>query len=188
MTAREAAVAANAEDRIAIGSEALAQGLLLVRSATINVVRLQLAMERCDRRAAIETMDEVMRLDRRLDELVGALAPDRLTDEAGAVERQHRALAVERLVLVAGTSGPHLTPVSSHWIDPEPSGAGSSMSEAVPSCIEPDAPEEAHSGHAGLALLLLAALALLCGTAAYLLLTESGRGLVGGWTAISGAG
>jgi hypothetical protein len=50
-----------------VGSEELAEGLMLVRASTIKVIRLQLAMERNDRRLALEAVDELVALDRRLE-------------------------------------------------------------------------------------------------------------------------
>lgn len=157
------------------GAEALAQGLLLARASTINLARLQLAMERCDRRAAIETLDELLTIERRMGALAGDLAPDDLRDEAGELDEQHRALAVERLVLAAGTKGPLLAAVPERWIDQPPSAP-----EAVPACIAADTPEELRRVDAGHALVALIVAALLAGTAAFLFFTHAGRGLIGG--------
>ena len=45
-----------------LGSDALAEGLMLVRASTLKMIRLQLAMERHDRRAAIEAVDDLVAL------------------------------------------------------------------------------------------------------------------------------
>ena len=55
-------LASGAANQDRIGSKALARGLLLMRASAIHVVRLQLAMERRDRKAALRTVDELMRL------------------------------------------------------------------------------------------------------------------------------
>src|SRR5260370_38296493 len=59
-----------------IGSEELAEGLMLVRASTLKVVRFQLAMERQDRRVALEAVDDLVAPDRRLrDYLADVPAP-----------------------------------------------------------------------------------------------------------------
>jgi len=86
-----------------IGSEELAEGLMLVRASTLKVVRLQLAMERQDRRVALEAVDDLVALDRRLQ--------DYLADVPAAAEQLlfRRALDDERAILnhekLALTSG-----------------------------------------------------------------------------------
>ena len=77
MSASEAVTAfptARTGERPAIGSEQLAKGLLLVRASTLNVIRLQLAMERRDRPVALQTVDELMLLDRQIGEFMADLA------------------------------------------------------------------------------------------------------------------
>ena len=76
-----------------IGSEALAEGLMLVRASTLKVVRFQLAMERQDRRGALEAVDDLVALDRRLR--------DYLSDVPAAAEQLlfRSALDAERTML-----------------------------------------------------------------------------------------
>src|SRR5215813_10033443 len=83
-----------------VGSEELAEGLMLVRASTLKVIRLQLAMERHDRRLAQEAVDDLVALDRRLEDyLADVSAPlmfrRELEAERGAVNR-------EKLTLAAG--------------------------------------------------------------------------------------
>ena len=83
-----------------VGSDALAEGLMLVRASTLKMIRLQLAMERHDRRVAQEAVDELVALDRRLEDyLADVSAPlmfrRELEAERGAVNR-------EKLTLAAG--------------------------------------------------------------------------------------
>jgi len=54
----------------AIGSEELAEGLMLVRASNLKMIRFQLAMERNDRRVALETVDDLVALDRRLQDYI----------------------------------------------------------------------------------------------------------------------
>ena len=185
MAASDAAAAIrsepNAEGHKAVEMDALARGLLLVRASTISIVRLQLAMERCDRRVAIESLDDLMLLDRRIGDIVDTLAADDLTADAEALDRRQRALAVERLVLAAGTSGAGLTPLGDQWIEQPPiTLAVARQTEAVPACIAPDAAEEPRRNHIGLALIVLITAATLFGAAAFFFLTDAGRGLIGG--------
>ena len=61
----------------AIGGDELAEGLMLVRASTLKMIRLQLAMERNDRRVALQAVDDLVALDRRLrDYLSGVRATD----------------------------------------------------------------------------------------------------------------
>ena len=53
-----------------VGSEELAESLTLVRASTLKMIRLQLAMERNDRRVALEAVDELVAIDRRLQDCI----------------------------------------------------------------------------------------------------------------------
>ena len=50
----------------AIGSDDLVEGLMLVRASTLKMIRLQLALDRRDRHVALESLDDLVALDRRL--------------------------------------------------------------------------------------------------------------------------
>lgn len=99
---------------LAPGYEELGQGLMLLRASAMKMVRLQLAMERRDRRAAMETLDELVVLDGRIRDLL-------TVDDhpmCRQLEEERSALVRERLLLAAGTSGPRLTPDQPAWIEP----------------------------------------------------------------------
>jgi len=88
------------ETEAPVGSEELAEGLMLVRASTLKMIRLQLAMERRDRVVAQEAVDDLVALDRRLEDyLADVSAPlmfrRELEAERGAVNR-------EKLTLGAG--------------------------------------------------------------------------------------
>lgn len=89
-------------DTTPIGGDELAEGLMLVRASTLKMIRLQLAMERRDRRVAIEAVDDLVALDRRLqqylDEVPAVREPLLLKRE---VEAERAALNHERLTLAA---------------------------------------------------------------------------------------
>ena len=59
-----------------VGSDELAEGLLLVRASTLKMIRLQLAMERQDRRVALEAVDDLVALDRRLGDYLADVPAD----------------------------------------------------------------------------------------------------------------
>jgi hypothetical protein len=107
-----------------IGQAELAEGLMLVRASTLKMLRLQLAMERRDRRFAIETVDELVALDRCLSECLAAvpLASDQaglameLDDERAALNREKLTLAAQVI-----TRDPWVEPQAEpDPIDPEP--------------------------------------------------------------------
>ena len=88
-----------------IGSEDLAEGLMLVRASTLKVIRLQLAMERRDRRVALEAVDDLVALDRSLEDYL-AKVPTANDDGVfgNVLELERAALNVEKHTLVAGIS------------------------------------------------------------------------------------
>ena len=89
----------------AIGSEDLAEGLMLVRASTLKVIRLQLAMERRDRRVALEAVDDLVALDRSLEDYL-AKVPTANDDGifGNVLELERAALNVEKHTLAAGIS------------------------------------------------------------------------------------
>ena len=54
------------ETAISVGSNELAEGLMLLRASTLKIIRLQLAIERRDRQVALTAVDDLVSLDRRL--------------------------------------------------------------------------------------------------------------------------
>src|SRR5580765_7148755 len=108
-----------------IGSDELAEGLMLVRASTLKVVRFQLAMERQDRRVALEAVDDLVALDRRLrDYLANVPAAAEQLLFRNALDDERNMLNHEKLALVAEV------------VRREPS-----IVEA-PTAAEPDMPEE----------------------------------------------
>ena len=76
-----------------VGGDALAEGLMLVRASNLKMIRLQLAMERQDRRVALEAVDDLVALDRRLQ--------DYLADQPGGGDQLlfRKALDAERAIV-----------------------------------------------------------------------------------------
>jgi len=175
MSASEAAAvippADEAGNRANVEVQDFAQGLMLVRASTINVVRLQLAMERRDRRVALQTLDELMVLDRRIADLLDEMPAADTSSDARRLDHQHRALAAEKLVLGAGTSGPRLAAITNHWIDQAPVNEGSAAFDEGPA--KPEARDISPNLIAAILLLLLLAAA-----AAFLFLTYAGQSLI----------
>ena len=86
-----------------VGSGALAEGLLLVRASTLKLIRLQLAMERQDRRVALEAVDDLVELDRRLQHYLSdvpaageqLLFRNALNEERAMLNREKLTLAAQ---------------------------------------------------------------------------------------------
>lgn len=90
---------------VSVGSEVLAEGLMLVRASTLKVIRLQLAMERRDRRVALEAVDDLVALDRSLEQfLTNVPAADDDGLFGNVLELERSALNVEKHTLAAGIS------------------------------------------------------------------------------------
>ena len=97
----ESPVRARAAEVPSVGSEELAEGLMLVRASTLKVVRLHLAIERQDRRVALEAVDDLVALDRLLQDYLAdvpaaaeqMLLRDALDDERALLNREKLALA-----------------------------------------------------------------------------------------------
>ena len=85
------------------GRDELAEGLMLFRAGTLRMIRLQLAMEQGDRRVALEAVDDLVALDRQLQDYLAhmpaTLVPGALADE---LEAERAALNREKLTLAAG--------------------------------------------------------------------------------------
>lgn len=94
-----------APDLSGITSDELAEGLMLVRASTLKVIRLQLAMERRDRRVAIEAIDDLVALDRHLETFLARIPPfpgqqaleEKLHSERSALNREKLTLGAEVL-------------------------------------------------------------------------------------------
>jgi hypothetical protein len=84
-----------------IGSEELVEGLMLLRASTLKVIRLQLAMERNDRRVALEAVDDLVALDRRLEDYLAEVPTAQLMFRR-ELEVERAALNREKLTLAAG--------------------------------------------------------------------------------------
>ena len=113
---------ASARDTAApIGSDELAEGLMLVRASTLKMIRLQLAMERRDRRVALETVDDLVALDRKLEDYLGQVpsAPLMFRHE---LEAERTVLNREKLTLAAEVIHGRATPAEQEP-EPEPAAA-----------------------------------------------------------------
>ena len=87
------------EPELSLGSGEIAEGLMLWRASTLRMIRLQLAIEQGDRRATLETVDELVALDRQLQDYLAPHVPAAVTAE---LEAERAALNREKLTLAAG--------------------------------------------------------------------------------------
>ncbi len=110
-----------------IGSDELAEGLMLVRASTLKMIRLHLAMERRDRRVALEAVDDLVALDRKLEDYLGQVPSAQLMFRH-ELEEERTALNREKLTLAAEVIHGRASPA-----EPEPEPR---VEEAV-SAIEP---------------------------------------------------
>jgi len=102
---------------------------MLVRASTLKMIRLQLAMERHDRRVALEEVDDLLAIDRRLQDYLDEV-PALQTTLMDELESERAALNREKLTLAAGVirrEAPTLEP-----------GLGA---EEVPTPIDLEAPD-----------------------------------------------
>jgi hypothetical protein len=118
------------------GRDGLAEGLMLVQASNLKMIRLQLAMERRDRRAAIEAVDELVALDRSLEEVLAGQGPNAI---GRALGEDRAALNREKLILAAGVvleRPPWLEPVEALECDDAAEGP-------LPDYARMDEPDEA---------------------------------------------
>jgi hypothetical protein len=99
-----------------VGSDELAEGLMLVRASTLKLIRFQLAMERRDRRVALEAVDDLVALDRRLDQYLADVPSAQLMFR-NELEAERAALNQEKLTLAAEVIRGEAKPVEA---GPEP--------------------------------------------------------------------
>ena len=88
----------------------LTRGMLLLRASNMNMMRLQLAMERSDRRLAMEALDGLVALDGEIRGLIEDMPPahETLIEMSRRLDAQKTVLASEKLVFAAGRAGPSL--------------------------------------------------------------------------------
>jgi len=138
-------------------------------------VQLQLAMERRDRKAALRTVDVLMRLDRRIDEYLCEL-PDPeegFEAEREALDAQRRALAREKLILAAETRGPRLAAVSTAWTNPPDRAEASDSIDSVLELNVVAQPGRISRG-TWIQVALTVVLGVLAGLAAFVFLSPAG--------------
>ena len=100
-------------------SDELAEGLMLLRASSLKTIRLQLAIERHDRRVALEAMDDLVALDDELQKvLAGIPAPDDFADLQAALSIERSRLDHEKLGLAAGVITERSQPQSVRVPDP----------------------------------------------------------------------
>lgn len=109
-----------------VGSRELAEGLMLMRASTLKVIRLQLAMERNDRRAALELVDDLVALDRSLHECLAPepVAPQQvpfrngLDADRAMLDREKLALAAEVILRPHAPAAEPAASADDDWLGP----------------------------------------------------------------------
>ena len=109
-----------------VSSDDLAEGLMLVRASTLKMIRLQLAMERQDRRGALEAIDELVALDNRLQDCLAHMPAggDRLMfrheldTERALLNREKLTLAAEVICKPADRLIRVEQPAEDNWLGP----------------------------------------------------------------------
>ena len=111
---------------------------MLVRASTLKIIRLQLAMERRDQRVALEAVDDLVALDRSLEQFLSHYPKEHEDGLLGNVlELERSALNVEKHTLAAGfTNGGRSAGVPTLLGEPDES-AGLPVEESYPYESEP---------------------------------------------------
>ena len=98
-----------------VAGEDFAEGLMLLRASTLKVIRLQLAIERQDRRVALEAMDDLVALDDELQKCLAHMpAPGDLAAFRDVLALERSSLDREKLGLAAGIIGGRSKPEPAH--------------------------------------------------------------------------
>ncbi len=152
----------------------LARGLTFLRASNMQVMRLQLAMEREDRRGIMAAIDELVGLDRELARFIETIPDPELDGIGREIEAQKHDLMEQRVVLARGKLGPALRPVpdaSAPMPAPEPELLLSAVAPAAHAApVEaPRPPRRRRSRRWPWALAVLLVLALAGAVAAYLM-------------------
>ena len=110
----------------------LMRGLVFIRANTMHMIRLQLAMERGDRRLALQTMDELVALDTKIRDLVeSGAAGAEISRMQRELDQQRLTLSLEKLALAAGVqSRPRA------WNEPARTAAPDDVAPDRPAAID----------------------------------------------------
>jgi len=149
----------------------LARGFAFLRASNMQVMRLQLAAERQDRRGVMAALDALAGIDRELGRFIDSMPDAGIPDIGRDIEAQRNDLLAQRMTLARGKIGPALSPA--------PARSPAELSMAAAPCDDPcddhEAEEPARRWPWVLAAVLIACAAL----AAYALL--GGGGALFGW-------
>jgi hypothetical protein len=133
-------------DNKAVGRDELARGLMLVRASTMKVVRLQLAMERRDRRLALQTVDDLVDLDGKIRDFLKDIpsASGDAVPMQQEIEEQRGWLAREKHTLAAGIGKSGTLTLGREWIEPA-SAIATPAAEPLPRHVFPEIDEDRRS-------------------------------------------
>lgn len=167
--------AAPGETAISVGSNDLAEELMLLRASTLKIIRLQLAIERHDRHVALMVLDELIALDRRLQErLTGARPTGEQLMFRSELDFERAALNKEKLTLAAG-----IYRRSSNNVEQSDTVEEADLARADDGWLEPAnllEPEKSRRSRWTLAIVLILLSALVAG--AYFAIAPNAAGLI----------
>lgn len=99
-------------DGVDLAPTDLARSLTFIRASNLQVMRLELARERQDRRGVMAAMDELVGLDRELGRFIESIPHPALNGIGRELEAQKREMIEQRLVLARGKTGPVIAPAA----------------------------------------------------------------------------
>lgn len=116
------------ETGTADGINEIAEGLMLLRASTLKIIRLQLAIERHDRHVALEAVDDLVALDRKLQDFIEGAPATRdqvmfrreLDSDRAALNQEKLTLAAEvlRRPMIAIEQDDPVEEVEEDWLGP----------------------------------------------------------------------
>jgi hypothetical protein len=113
------------------GINEIAEGLMLLRASTLKIIRLQLAIERHDRHVALEAVDDLVALDRKLQDFLDGAPGNRdqvmfrreLDSDRAALNQEKLTLAAEilRRPVIALEQNDPVEEIEKDWLGPRDS-------------------------------------------------------------------
>lgn len=162
------------ETAISAGSNDLAEELMLLRASTLKIIRLQLAIERHDRHVALTVLDELIALDRRLqDHLMGVHPTGEQPMFRSELDSERAALSREKLTLAAG-----IYRRSSNIVAQAGAVEEADLAQADDGWLEPDSlfePERPRRSRWTLAIVLILFLSALTAGAYFAIAPDAGQ-------------
>ena len=161
-----------------LDESALPNGLFFLRASNLKMMRLQLALERQDRRAALMAVDELLDLDRTIERHL-ALVTDRFSARPPLqdLDRDRAAIDQEKLALAAQIISRHNSSLGPEYADQRPSVSNDRSYDPSSPAYSPEVlvndwtedEERIADSHRAVWVIAITALACVAALAAYLL-------------------